>query len=113
MSSGQRYGNYPNCHGDAPIVVTATPTEGLWGSQKERRARPLCIRFPETGSKEEKPAKWSWLGRKTVSPPRSEVMNGRDGGKGDVGDLIVHEHSCTIYRKGDRSRTSNHWLKQM
>ena len=48
-----------------------------------------------------------------MSPPRSEVMNGRDGGKGDVGDLIVHEHSCTIYRKGDRSRTSNHWLKQM
>ena len=55
--------------GKMPIVVVpATFTEGLRRSQKERRARPLCVRFPETGSKKEKPARWSRLGRKTVSP---------------------------------------------
>jgi len=33
--------------------------------------------------------------------------------EGDLGDLVVHERSCTVYRKGDRSRTRKHWLKKM
>ena len=58
-----------NFLGKTLIVVLLIFTEGRWRSQKERRARPLCIRSPGTGSKEKKPAEWSWLGRKTVSPP--------------------------------------------